>query len=397
MRRATLALFVLLFAAAAHARVHAARGAAPSNTDDWLRAYAIDVDADLTPLLGWIGDAQIAGFGDVSHGTHELFAMKLRLIALLGTRAGFRVVAMEAPYGEFAALNDYIVTGRGDPAAAIADKDYWFWDCDEMLAIVAWMRAQNAAGASPPYQIAGVDVAHPFPVIDRIVSQVPAAAAKYACFTAYRDTPYGGQCHDDVLAVRPWLAQQTTDETILHEARIVEQGEVALSTRLANRDEAMAENAEWLQQRAGKLIVWGHNEHLGRVPYAIGNPVKSFGSYLADVYGMRYFVIGSLFGSGSYNAFDATGGGSVVGPYPIDPPSSDDYTLLLRGNVIVPLRAPLPATMAAPHHVRVGGANIFSRAHPTFDVIENLPAKFDAVVSIGTSTPTALRHWWLLP
>ena len=400
MRRALAALFVVAVAASAQARVHATRGGTPSDAASWLRRYAIDADGELTPLLGWMGDAQIAGFGDISHGTHELFAMKQRLIELLGAH-GFRVVALEAPYGELAALDDYVLTGRGDPTAPIADKDYWFWDCDELLGIVEWMRAQNAAGATPPYQIAGVDVSHPFPVIDRIVSEIPAAAEKYACFAAYRNAPYAGQCRDDVLAVRPWLAQQTSDETILHEARVVEQGELALATFLGNRDEAMAENAEWLQQRAGKLILWGHNEHLGRVPYAIDATVKSLGSWLADVYGPRYFVAGSLFLGGTYNAYDGISGGSVVGPWTIDPPKDDDYALLFRGaghaHLLAPLRAPLPAAIAAPHHIRVGGANIYSRTHPTFDVIENLAAKFDAILYLDRSTPTALRHWWVLP
>src|SRR5687768_9539965 len=71
----------------------------------WLSARAIVLtSADLTPYSGdlsplntMIGNSGVVGLGDISHGTHELYTMKLRLIDHLVRNMGFDVVALEAP------------------------------------------------------------------------------------------------------------------------------------------------------------------------------------------------------------------------------------------------------------------------------------------------------------
>ncbi|HKO02280.1 MAG TPA: erythromycin esterase family protein, partial [Thermoanaerobaculia bacterium] len=159
-----LALLVTFPAAAQ--RVRAIRTGVAATPDAWLRQRAIPllttdpspIDTDLRPLLAMIGSARIVALGDATHGTHELFTMKQRIVPLLAANA-FRTIAFEAPYAEFEVIDEYVRTGRGDVATALASNDYFFWDADEIVALIEWARAQNAAGATPPISIVGADVA----------------------------------------------------------------------------------------------------------------------------------------------------------------------------------------------------------------------------------------------
>ena len=62
-----------------------------SESVSWLREHGIPFDTpeaghgfqDLEPLREIIGDAQIVALGEGTHGTHEFFRMKHRLIEFL--------------------------------------------------------------------------------------------------------------------------------------------------------------------------------------------------------------------------------------------------------------------------------------------------------------------------
>ena len=38
-------------------------------------------------------------------------------------------------------LNDYVLNGTGDPAKLLKGMYFWTWDTQEVLAMIAWMRA----------------------------------------------------------------------------------------------------------------------------------------------------------------------------------------------------------------------------------------------------------------
>src|SRR5205823_8252537 len=144
----------------------------------WLRTHALPLasvepsadDSDLTPFLPFLANAHIIALGDATHGTHEFFSVKQRLIRLLVKHANVRTIAFEAPYGEFEAIRDYVRTGAGDPAAQLRNDDYFFWNTDEVLDTIRWVRAWNAAG-NPPVDIVGVDAYHTKTTIARLLVQ----------------------------------------------------------------------------------------------------------------------------------------------------------------------------------------------------------------------------------
>src|SRR5262245_48862011 len=126
-------------------------GHAMHETIDWIRSRAIPLAsvtagagfADLEPLRQIIGDARIVSLGEATHGTREFFQLKHRLLEFCVSELGFTVFGIEATFPESLAVNDYVLSGRGDPADALASTRFWTWDTEEVLALIEWMRGWN--------------------------------------------------------------------------------------------------------------------------------------------------------------------------------------------------------------------------------------------------------------
>ena len=168
----------------------------------WLRHYArpltttelVPYSYDLDPLRPMIGDATVVGLGDGTHGTHEFFTVKLRAIDFLVSELNFDVVAFEGPFPLMNRINTYVQGGEGDARALVGQmaetSAYVFWDTEEIVQLVEWMRVYNLGrGQRPPIEIAAVDVfeepALAVSVVDYLRAVDPAAAdsaaQKYSC------------------------------------------------------------------------------------------------------------------------------------------------------------------------------------------------------------------------
>jgi erythromycin esterase len=412
MKRAAIGLLLLIVASAPlGARTRAVRSAPIDTPAAWLLHRAHDVSR----FDRLIGDAQVVALGDATHGTHEIHATKPVLVPQLVAK-GFRVLAFEAPYTEFKIVADYVRTGIGDPASILNSAPYWFWDTNEILEVVQWARAQNAAGLTPPIRLEGVDPTMPRTTAREVVTYLrrvdPPAAVEaetiYHCIReGYRGT---NRCRTSVATVRTAmqarreayvLASSLAEyEEMLHAARVVEQGERVLVDFENERDAPMAENILRLAAR-DKVIVIGHNEHWGRTPYLLDDPhpIISAGSHLTAILGDRYFALGSVVRDGMFWAVEYEAGvtNGRIRTQVMTAPSLDDFGVLLdqagRDTMIVSLRGALPVWLAGTHRMRFAGSTVPSRDRATSDVPADLGAKFDAVLFVRTSTPSALRHW----
>ena len=409
-RRGATLLLILVCSFPIGARVRAVRSGESETKANWLQQRALsDVQfAELTRT------ARVVALGDATHGTHETYHAKQRLIPLLVAN-GFRTIAFEAPYAEWAKLDAYVLHGTGDPAAALNFSQYWFWDTNEILAIIEWARAQNASGLTPPIRITGVDSTEPVSAAGLVVEflrRVDSIAAdeveqSYACLSAIALGM--SWCHQSIEGVLPSLqakralyeratSAEEVDE-LLHIARVVEQGERAIATRYRSRDQSMAENILWHVDRGASVIVVGHNEHWGQTPYRLVSPelIRSAGNDLSDALGEAYFVLGASLLDGTFLAIDYEGRYGEIRPQVMTAPSPDDFAVLLDqagyDSMIVPLRGALPHWLAGTHRMRIAGSAVRSRTQTTLDLEADFGKKFDAVLYLRHSTPTQLRHW----
>jgi erythromycin esterase len=99
---------------------------------------------DLQPLKKLIGPARLVALGEATHGTREFFQLKHRMLEFLVSEMGFTVFGIEATMPEAFDVNEYVLTGKGDPAKALAGLYFWTWDTEEVLEMIRWMRSYNA-------------------------------------------------------------------------------------------------------------------------------------------------------------------------------------------------------------------------------------------------------------
>lgn len=94
--------------------------------------------------------------------------MKHRLVEYLASQRGFTLFAIEANMPEAYRLNDYVLEGKGDPAALIAGMYFWTWNTEEVLAMVQWMRDYNQSGRGR-IEFTGFDMQTPEVAMENVV------------------------------------------------------------------------------------------------------------------------------------------------------------------------------------------------------------------------------------
>ncbi len=281
----------------------------PPELDAWLHANAASFAttdptaavADLQPFQKIIGDARIVALGEDTHGTHEFFAMKDRLLRFLVTQMGFTLFAMEADWPEANRINDYVHGATGDPAALFKQVNFSIEDTQEVLDLIRWMRAYNdQRGSAPAVSFLGFDMQYPHVAMDDVIAYLrtvdPAAADRasslYEPFRPYQNAPGAyakagadvqAQCranigvvYADLAAHKATYAQASSPQAYaqgLRAARIVMQAEdLAAGMNPEPRDRYMAENAAWLLEQGGagaKIVLWAHNAHVGTTKSSI--------------------------------------------------------------------------------------------------------------------------------
>ncbi|WP_420455567.1 erythromycin esterase family protein [Rubrivirga sp.] len=134
----------------------------PPEVVDWIRAHAVPLagadpalpDDDLDALDALLGDAQVIGLGEGTHGTSEFFAFRDRVVRWLARRGELDAVLWEA---EFVQSLDR-EPALNDPSVPVAEVGLFnnVWVTDENEALLAFVRAHNQS-AGTPVRFVGVD------------------------------------------------------------------------------------------------------------------------------------------------------------------------------------------------------------------------------------------------
>jgi erythromycin esterase len=406
---------------------------------EWLQERAISVAtvqpgsglADLLPLKAVIGGARIVALGEATHGTHEFYTMRHRIIELLVAEMGFTLLALEAPWPAARRIDEYVRSGTGDPATLLRGLRYWIWSTREMLDLFEWIRAQNEGRADANrIRVAGFDMQSPQMAMDDVVAYVggidpvagAASAARYETFrpyaralASYASVPSDikARCRAQLSAAYGALNDRRVDYTLvsstqefayaLHSARQVLQAEECFSANTpALRERYMAENIAWLLDEIGpdaRAVLWAHNVHVGMAPFGLS---RSMGSYLRARYGDALVVVGATSFRGGFNAiaYDrGTGRYAGLAVHETHPPPADSHEYALRrANVprmFLDLRGALPshtgrAWPSAPRRMRCIGSVYDDVRRDTFFQEVQLPTQFDAILYLSETTPSIM-------
>ncbi len=344
----------------------------------------IGFEEDLEPFKAIVGNARVVALGEATHGTSEFFKLKHRLVQFLADEMGFTVFSIEANMPEAYRMNEYVLTGEGDPRELLKGMYFWIWNTQEVLDMILWMRAFNASGAGV-MQFTGFDMQTPTVAMDEVrafvarydpgyVGELSEAyetvAASYEVLRGQygRPSPKVTEWRDAASRVLEHLEsnQQTyTDATpaelawALQNARVVLQGAEDRAGEVP-RAESMAENIAWILEENpdAKVVLWAHNAHVGES--SRGYP--SMGRSLAERYGEDYLSLGFTFYEGEYTARERETG--AVRTHAAGPASAESvggtfhalglplFALDLRGAE----QDPAAAWLTRPQDVRMMGA-----------------------------------------
>jgi erythromycin esterase len=383
---------------------------------------------DLQPLRQIVGNASIVGLGEATHGAHEFFTMKHRLLEFLVEKMGFTMFSLEGSWSAGEQMNRYVLTGQGDAGAALQQFHFSIWNTQEMLALVKWVRAYNA---DPRHMqkvyFTGFDCqvieAVTFDQVTQYLKTVdPQSVARVA--SLYQVIPLDPASYTLPLSLKQQyalnarqvyellkqhemeyeahLSIQAFAQT-LQEARVIVQYTQLLITYNLNdpqsmarydqeRDAFMAENIVWLHEHGaggGKMVLWAHNVHIGTLE-------ASMGMHLREHYQALYLPLGFSFYQGSFNAFGVTDNGQSTDrqDFTIRAPSTDssNYTL---GSVhvslyILDLRTapggPVSQWLDEPHRFLMISAGYSDKYQSKYYTPLSLWKSFDVIIHIQKIT-----------
>lgn len=412
-------------------------GPAPREVVDWIRSNAIPLRtveaghgfSDMEPLAAVVGKARVVSLGEATHGTREFFQLKHRMLEFLVARMGFTVFGIEATMPEGFDVNDYVLTGRGDPAKALSGLYFWTWDTKEVLDLIRWMRAWNADPAhQKKVKFYGFDMQFAPRAVKKTIEYLrkvdPAEAARVDETLAPIANPFVSQR----LGRSPAAQRAPIDSTVAQllnrfdERRAEYQGRSspgawALARQHARilsqwmamigpdggavRDRAMAENIRWILDQEGpdsKMVVWAHNAHVSTAePGAAAN---GMGSYLRAALGREMVVFGFSFDRGGFQAIDGGRPGGGLRSFEVGPAPEGclDQTLALAGLKTaaidlrrVPDKGPVAEWFSRRHKTRSIGATFADSLAGQYYGSIVAPRHFDAILFIDATT-TARRN-----
>jgi erythromycin esterase len=401
-------------------------GPAPAFVVDWIREHAIAIKTpeaghgfdDLQPLKKIVGDARLVALGEATHGTREFFQLKHRMLEFLVTEMGFNIFGIEATMPEGYDVNEYVLTGKGDPAKALAGLYFWTWNTEEVLRMIEWMRQYNADPRhTKKVKFYGFDMQSPARAAKvslgflRKVNPQQAQKAESTLLALYdplylvRDYPKSKQ---DALAARvkeilenleqqKEVDVQRSSEEEWAQARqfvrILQQNLEDIGNATV-RDKSMAENIGWILEHeapGSKMVIWAHNGHVAKGP-----STTSMGSYLFKSLGKQMVVFGFAFNQGSFQAVEyppETGAGRH--PFSVGPtsPGGLDATLSAAGMPLaaldlrtLPGDGPVHAWFQHSHLVRMIGAIYIPPTPQQFISPQVITQRYDALLFVDNTS-----------
>ena len=363
--------------------------------------------ADLAPLGPVVAAARVVGLGECTHGTHEVFQFKHRLLEYLVTQQGFTTLALEVDYGWGEILNDYIQTGAGDSLVVRQAAGFTLWDTTEFWDMIRWMRAYNQTH-TPKLRYVGIDMQDARPNLQRLAA-FATQRADTVLQRQVRDlrTYYAALDHaspatkQHMVRLSDELVRQlqasAAPAAMQQHGQVLRQraGMLLAPNGITFRDKAMATNLAWQlrQEPTAKVAVWAHNLHIQQ---AKAYPLM--GQYLAKQLGSAYVAVGFTTGHGTASVFNEGVARALV----LAPPLADSYEAWLdqanAPNYFLDLRqaAATSQWLTKSHQLRnIGAVEVPGGAEKQYMGYPPLPKAFDVLVYLretSASQPYPAAH-----
>ena len=308
---------------------------------------------------------ELLGFGEALHGGKDILILRNRLFQHLVEVYGYSAIAIESSFPRAHIVNEYVSGRGLKSYEDVQDIGFshGFGRLDANRELVEWMRGYNADpshqvklqfyGFDSPTEMTGTDsprqVLH-F-VLDYLASIDSASGQEYrqridSLLGHDSDWENPAAMMDPTKSVgssteamqlrieteeliselrvrRPELVTKSDESSYLeaiqyasvarqllnYHAALARQSSKRVVTLLGIRDALMADNLEYMVSRErgrGKVFAFAHNSHLqrGESQWQLGSDLLTWwpvGSYLNEIFGRRYVIIGSAVGVSDVN------------------------------------------------------------------------------------------------
>ena len=289
--------------------------------------------SDLEFLDSWIGNKKVIGLGEVTHGSKEIFEFKTRLVQYLAMKKNAQAIIIEANMAECAAINDYVISGNGNPIELIKGLKIKTMNYKEYVDLLQLLKNINTKrGETEKIEFWGYDV------------QAPQSAANYVLNylstlnftlpdTLKTEIDNFIKTGKSIFTINPskvpeykkpierlyqyvqnnklQIINKSDEDKYLFNERLVYS--ISQSFQLFTaasqmdaffmRDKLGFENIKWIIETKKKrpVIYWAHNAHVLKKELFFPTFITT-GNYLYNEYKQDYLAIGSVFYEGSVKA-----------------------------------------------------------------------------------------------
>lgn len=271
---------------------------------------------DLKSLDPYFEGRKMIGLGESTHGTHEFFRMRHRLIKYLVESHEFNTVFMEADFAACLPINEFITKGKGTSTDAVDALGLWPWITQEMVDLVEWLRSYNSMHPTNQVSFIGADVQK----INETIVELEEILEKYDIKgrngEIIENNDFYRMNKKEQLELRAkelstYESIDASDFTVedeylytwlfRHLNQILSEKTVKKSLQSSYRDKMMGENIlQHLKDRPSiKGVYWAHNGHIANF---LKNEKGVAGGHLKDQLKDQYFILGFDFDYGSFNA-----------------------------------------------------------------------------------------------
>lgn len=250
---------------------------------------------------------QLIGLGEFTHGGHEVFQVKAKIVQFLVEKKGFRTIFFEYPNAALSIVNFYLQESR------LRSEDTLRWIClrqfgnsimdNSLLNLLAWVKRYNLAHPDNMVDLKGVDIigasgsfANYFKYnLNLLLDSANQRTLDGKWNTVGIDSmtkEFIAWHNDHKDSARARLTIHYSD--FLYNVKNAEADIVWRASKspilesLNQRDSFVADNIKMLQQK--KAIFWAHNAHVVSNSYFM-----SAGSRLKKELNNRYYIIATDF------------------------------------------------------------------------------------------------------
>lgn len=285
---------------------------------------------DLQPLKEILKNVKILGMGEATHGTKEFFQMKHRMYEFLVEEMGYRAFAIEAEFGSYQIINDYILNDKGTMEDVMYALVFGIWNTQEVADMINWMKEYNQNPShKEKIRFYGFDmqgVSNSVYNVWDYLEKVDETSELLSDIT-HLYAPYENRLYAEPLLEQlentfqknkdKFVSRSSPDEyeMNLRDLSIVKQNlqygqffsentgnsNESLINLFNYRDLSMADNVKWIYEyekkyfNNDKIMLWAHNGHISNDSRLVTN----MGKLLKDTFKNEYYSLGFDFYKGS--------------------------------------------------------------------------------------------------